>query len=97
MGTHQGLRIMKIGNVSKNPLFSSCAVTRVLCGIESIAIITVIIEEMAARPDDSAESGPVFMLLRHHGRLVSLFYVIAGVEVIVPMLVENDLGLLWVL
>jgi hypothetical protein len=36
-------------------------------------------------------------MLRHHGRLVSLFNVIAGVEVIIPMLVEDDLGLLWVL
>jgi hypothetical protein len=97
MVSHQGLRIMKIGNVSEYTLFSSCAVARVLCGVESIAIITVIIEEMSARPDDSAESGPVFVLLRHHGCLVSLFYVIAGVEVIVPMLVEDDLGLLWVM
>jgi len=88
---------MKISNVSENPLFSSCAVARILCGVESIAIIAVIIEEMSARPDDSAESGPVFVLLRHHGRLVSLFYVIAGVEVIIPMLVEDDLRLLWVL
>ena len=88
---------MKISNVSENPLFSSCAVARILCGIESIAIIAVIIEEMTASPDDSAESGPIFMLLRHHRRLVSLFNVIAGIEVIVPMLVEDDLGLLWVL
>jgi len=88
---------MKIGNVSENPLFSSSAATRILSCIESIAIIAVIIEEMTARPDYSAYSGPVLVLLRHHGSLVSLFYVIAGVEVIVPMLVEDDLGLLWVL
>jgi pyruvate/2-oxoglutarate/acetoin dehydrogenase E1 component len=97
MGSHQGLRIMKISNVSENPLFSSCAAARILRGIESIAIIAVIIEEMSARPDYSAKGGPVFVLLRHHGRLVSVFYVIAGVKVIVPMLVEDDLGLLWVM
>jgi hypothetical protein len=88
---------MKICDVSEYSLFGSCAATRILCGIESLFFIAVIIEEMTARPDYSAESWPVFMLLRHHGRLVSLFNVIARVEVIVPMLVEDDLGLLWVL
>jgi hypothetical protein len=88
---------MKICDVSEDSLFGSCAATRILCGIESLFFIAVIIEEMTARPDYSAESWPVFMLLRHNGRLVSLFNVIAGVEVIVPMLVEDDLGLLWVL
>ena len=97
MTPNQGLGIVKIGNVSENSLFSRCAATRILGGIESLVIIAVIIEEMSARPDYSAESRSVFMLLRHHGRLVSLFNVIARVEVIIPMLVEDDLGLLWVL
>ena len=88
---------MKIGYVSEHTLFSSCAAARILSGIESLVVITVIIEEMSARPDDSAESGPIFVLFRHHGLLVSLFYVVAGVEVIVPVLAEDDLGLLWVL
>lgn len=86
---------MKIGDVSENTLFGGSAAARILCGVEPL--IAVIIEEVSARPDDSAESWPVFMLLRHHGRLVSLFDVIARVKVIVPMLVEDDLGLLWVL
>ena len=97
MTPNQGLGIVKIGNVSENSLFSRCAATRILGGIESLVIIAVIIEEMTARPDYTSESGPIFMLLRHHGRLVSLFYVIAGIHVIIPMLVEDDLRLLWVL
>jgi hypothetical protein len=97
MASYHGLGIVKIGNVSENSLFSRSAASRILGSIESLFIVTVIIKEMTARPDDSAKIRPIFILLRHHGRLVSLFYVITGVEVIVPVLVEDDLGLLWVL
>jgi hypothetical protein len=88
---------MKIGDVSEYTLFGGGAATRIISSVECLVFIAVIIEEMSARPDYSAESRSVFMLLRHHGRLVSLFNVIARVEVIIPMLVEDDLGLLWVL
>ena len=88
---------MKIGDVSEYTLFGGGAGTRIISSVECLVFIAVIIEEMSALPDYSSESSSVFMLLRHHGRLVSLFNVIARVEVIIPMLVEDDLGLLWVL
>ena len=72
---------MKIGDVSEYTLFGGGAATRIISSVECLVFIAVIIEEMSARPDYSAESRSVFMLLRHHGRLVSLFNVIARVEV----------------